>query len=64
MSAPSTNIERQKKRHRAPLWGMGGVLAAVALMMAAFLVWLVANGSAPEGATAQVDGRTGVIVEN
>lgn len=37
MSAPQTNIEKQKKRHRGPLIGMA-LLVVVAVPV--FLLWL------------------------
>lgn len=33
MSAPKTNIEKQKKRHFGPLLGMIGVVAAAIIVM-------------------------------
>nr|WP_325252783.1 hypothetical protein [Amylibacter sp.] len=35
MSAPETNIEKQKNRHFAPLMGMTGVIAAAIIVMLA-----------------------------
>ncbi|MCB1364864.1 MAG: hypothetical protein KDK02_12125 [Rhodobacteraceae bacterium] len=35
MSAPKTNIEKQKRHHRFPLIGM----AAVVIVLIAFVVW-------------------------
>lgn len=39
MSAPETNIEKQTRRHRGPLYGMAFVLAFAAVIFAAFLAW-------------------------
>lgn len=33
MSAPDTNVERQKTKHRASLWGIKGAMIFGALMM-------------------------------
>lgn len=45
MSAPNTNVERQKRRHRGPLVGILGGLAFVALL---FILYL-GDTSTPEG---------------
>lgn len=37
MSAETTNIDKQAKRHRPALWGMGLAATAVALLFIAFL---------------------------
>ena len=41
MSAPKTNIEKQKRHHRFPLIGM----AAVVIVLIAFVVWFWAPGN-------------------
>jgi hypothetical protein len=41
MSAETTNIDKQVKRHRPALWGMGLAAAAVALLFLAFLAAVV-----------------------
>ncbi|WP_136634924.1 hypothetical protein [Pseudooceanicola onchidii] len=60
MSAPTTNIEKQAHRHSTPIWG---ILAAVIFggLMGAAITWTATSGDAPEGAAAQVDGRTGDV---
>ncbi|WP_088624034.1 hypothetical protein [Oceanicola sp. 22II-s10i] len=60
MSAPDTNIERQKKHHAIPIWGI--VLAIVFGVIFGGLLTTGAalyNGSTPDGAAVQIDGRTG-----
>ncbi|EAQ01040.1 hypothetical protein OB2597_00025 [Pseudooceanicola batsensis HTCC2597] len=58
MSAPTTNVERQAARHRAPIWGMlialifGGIMGAAITLTAT-------SGDDPEGADTMIDGRTG-----
>lgn len=50
MSAPDTNIEKQKRRHRGPLIGMAVV---VIFALGLILFWLmdeVDNGADPEAA--------------
>lgn len=36
MSAPKTNIEKQKKNH---IWPIIGIVAVVLLVLAGFLIW-------------------------
>ncbi len=52
MSAPDTNLEKQEKRHKGPLIGMGlGVVFAIVVI--AFLVgWI---GDNPRDGALQVD---------
>ncbi|MBM2320592.1 MULTISPECIES: hypothetical protein [Marivita] len=47
MSAPSTNIEKQSKRHRPAIWGIiaAGVFAVVLFL--AYLANLAAQGNEP-----------------
>ncbi len=59
MSAPETNIEKQKKRHRGPLIGLAIAAVFVVLILGYYIVNLVAQGSNPEGADVLIDGRTG-----
>lgn len=61
MSAPDTNLEKQKRRHKGPLGGIRLALLFAALLFVGFLIWTFAQGDEPEGADAQVDGRTGEI---
>ena len=59
MSAPETNVETQKKRHRPAIWGMaiGGVF--VAIIFFAYLANIAAQGNDPtedaDGADAAVE---------
>lgn len=56
MSAPKTNIEKQAKRHRGPIWGITIGLVLVVAVAVAALIW---NGvpldeqAAPDGAPTQ-----------
>ncbi|MGR3486060.1 MAG: hypothetical protein ACU0BF_11995 [Paracoccaceae bacterium] len=59
MSAPETNIEKQEKRHKGPLIGMGAMVAwsvGLLILFVAFMAW---SGDSPEGAETVIDGRTG-----
>lgn len=52
MSAPNTNIERQRRRHRGPLVG---ITLAVIFVLALFAMWLtgqIGSTSAPASAPA------------
>ncbi|MGC0222546.1 hypothetical protein [Pseudooceanicola nitratireducens] len=62
MSAPTTNIERQAGNRRAPIWGILAALVFGGLMGAA-ITFSATNTDDPEGANAQIDGRTGTVVE-
>ena len=43
MSAETTNVEKQAKRHRPALWGMAAVAAFVAGLFILFMVSLTAT---------------------
>ncbi len=61
MSAPDTNIEKQKSRHKGPLIGITiGVIFAFVLL-AGLATWVVWDGGEPEGAELQIDGRDGTV---
>ena len=47
MTPPDTKLEKQKRRHRGPLWGMAAVVVLVALMFVGYLTYLV-DTDAPE----------------
>ena len=59
MSAPDTNIEKQEKRHKPALLGMGAAVLWSVVLLVGLIAWVVYQGSEPEGAETQVDGRTG-----
>ncbi|RKF14968.1 hypothetical protein D6850_08890 [Roseovarius spongiae] len=40
MSPPDTNLEKQEKRHKGPLVGIGGALAVAVLAFLGVLVWM------------------------
>ena len=63
MSAPDTDPEKQVKRHRPSLIGMGVVVVLALAMLLALITFVVDRGGVPEGAEEQVDGRTGDIVD-
>lgn len=41
MSAPDTNVEKQERRHKAPLLGMKGVIVFAALCLIALVFYTV-----------------------
>lgn len=59
MSAPDTNIDRQKRRHRGPLVGMAAVILFATAIGAYYLGYLATEGSTPGEPEVQIDGRTG-----
>ena len=63
MSAPDTNIEKQQKRHRPSLTGIGLAAGFAALLLVGFLGWVFAKGDSPDGAERQIDSRTGAVVD-
>lgn len=48
MSAPHTNIEKQKRRHRGPLIGMAAVVAFVGAIFLYWLVYEARNAASPD----------------
>lgn len=55
MSAPNTNIEKQKKRHKGPLGGIWFGLAFVAVLLVVWLgyVFMSADEDEPAAATTE-----------
>ncbi|WP_299788580.1 hypothetical protein [uncultured Marivita sp.] len=47
MSAPSTNVDKQSKRHRPVIWGFIAVAIFVAVLFFAYLANLSAQGNEP-----------------
>ena len=60
MSAPGTNLETQKSRHKGPLAGIAFVLVFALGLLIALLVWLSANGNTPEATAPQVEVTPGL----
>lgn len=60
MSAPRTNVERQKARHRAPLIGIALSLVFAALIFIAYLAYEVGGGTSPEDTGPQVEVTPGL----
>ncbi len=51
MSAPDTNIEKQKKRHSAPLLGIGAAVVVGVVAIGIWLAWAAGEGNTPREAT-------------
>lgn len=47
MSAPDTNLDRQAKRHKGPLWGILTAVAVAGLLLLGYLLWIAEEGDAP-----------------
>lgn len=47
MSASNTNIEKQKTRHRGPLFGMVVVVVWAGILLAGFLIWTAYQADNP-----------------
>lgn len=61
MSAPHTDVEKQKKRHKAPLIGIRAVVLWSVVLLILLVGYLAFTGNEPEGSDEVVDGRTGVV---
>ena len=62
MSAPDTNTEKQKERHKAPLrFGIALPIIAVVALFVVFAVAMFLRGDDPVGADTQVDGSGEVV---
>ena len=66
MSAPDTNIEKQKKRHAGPLVGIAAGIAFVAVLLVIYLVTVSGSGDELPGPTAmpQEDTETAAPATN
>ncbi len=62
MSAPHTDIEKQKRRHRGPLVGMAIVLAAVAVLFVGYLSFVSLNGTPPKDTGPKVNDLIGTTI--
>ena len=62
MSAPDTNTEKQKERHKAPLrFGIALPIIAVVALFLVFAVAMFLGGDDPEGADTQIEAGTGEV---
>jgi len=63
MSAPDTNVEKQKQNHAAPLIGLRVVVGFALVLLFGLLIWTSFNGNTPQTPAEQIDGRTGAVVD-
>lgn len=47
MSASNTNIEKQKTRHRGPLFGIAMVVVWAGVLLTGFLIWTAYQADNP-----------------
>lgn len=63
MSHTDNNVQRQKRRHRGPLIGMAVVVIFALVLLVWWLGYEAYEADGPQGAPAQIDGRTGETVD-
>jgi len=59
MSAPDTNVEKQKEKHKTALMGIRGVMVFAAVLLLGLVLWLSYQGQEPRDVDTKIDGRTG-----
>ncbi|MFP4274283.1 MAG: hypothetical protein ACLFRU_04590 [Paracoccaceae bacterium] len=64
MSAPKTNITKQKRRHRGPLVGIAASVLLAFVLLVLLLGWLWLRTDGPEGAEEQVETPAPVLEES
>ncbi|MCR9126926.1 MAG: hypothetical protein NXH82_12470 [Rhodobacteraceae bacterium] len=55
MSAPDTNLEKQKSRHRPALWGIGAAAVFGFAMLVTLVGYVMANGGDSDAAAVTTD---------
>ena len=55
MSPPDTNLDKQKKRHKAPLTGMWMVVIFAGVLLIALATWQAYTGNEPRDASDDED---------
>lgn len=55
MSAPDTNLKKQKRRHRGPLWGIIAALVLAAILFVGYLAYTVDTETPAPPPAAQQD---------
>jgi cytoskeletal protein RodZ len=65
MSAPETNVEKQKKQHKPALMGIRGAVLFALVLLLGLIGWVASQGQTPIDPEVKIDGRTGdeVVVE-
>ncbi len=59
MSAPKTNIEKEKRRHRTPLTGMISVIVFALVLLVGLTLWITTQGNEPGDEEGVVDPTAG-----
>lgn len=59
MSAPNTNVEKQKKDHKSALFGIRGAMIFAGALLLGLVFWLSYQGQEPRNPETKIDGRTG-----
>ncbi len=63
MSAPDTDVEKQKKEHKPALIAIRAAMIFAGILLLGLIVWTFAQGDEPETPETRIDGRTGEEVE-
>jgi Na+-transporting methylmalonyl-CoA/oxaloacetate decarboxylase gamma subunit len=64
MSAPHTDPEDEKPKHRAPLMGMGAVVLFVGLLIIGILIYLVTSFEGPTRVAPTTAPEEGSVPDN
>ncbi|WOI55294.1 hypothetical protein [Palleronia sp. LCG004] len=59
MSAPKTNVEKQKRRHKVPLAGMAWMIGFAVVLLILLVLYLSAGGNEPGDEEGSVDPTAG-----
>lgn len=62
MSAPQTDPEKQKKRHKTPLLGMGGMVIWAGVLLVLLIVFLAFRGNDPADGV-PIDAEDSEVIE-
>ena len=63
MSAPDTDLKKQKKDHRPAIWGMRSVVIFAAVLLLLLVGWVVLRGNEPVTPDQRIDASTGQVIE-
>lgn len=60
MSAPNTDPEKQKERHKAPLLGMRGAVIWALVLLVLLIIFVTVRGNEPSDDSSGVEGADSV----
>ena len=63
MSAPQTNLETEKRRHKGPIIGMIAVVVFALTLLMFLMLGTADEGQPVDSQAGSIDGRTGLPVE-